>query len=135
MRKIIFVLCGCVTFILGSAGIVLPVLPTTPLYLLSLFCFAKGSRKLEKWFRGTGLYKKYLKEYAETRTMTSKQKASIQIFASLMMAITFFLTNAWYIRLLLLIGVLAHNCVFIFKIKTRKTEKATKNKQPQTEIS
>ena len=49
---------GCISFILGTIGIILPLLPTVPFYLLTLYCFSKGSQRLHQWFRQTDLYKK-----------------------------------------------------------------------------
>ena len=123
MRRFLFAMCGGIAFSLGVAGIVLPILPSTPLFLLALFCFGKGSAKIENWFIGTKIYKKYLAEYVHTKAMTLKQKTAIQILATSVMAITFIFSNAWYIRLFLLIGALAHNYIFIFKIKTIEVAK------------
>ena len=41
----------------GTVGIVLPILPTVPFYMATLFCFAKSSERLHSWFLGTNLYK------------------------------------------------------------------------------
>lgn len=35
---------GCISFILGSIGIILPLLPTIPFYLLTVYCFSKGQK-------------------------------------------------------------------------------------------
>ena len=41
-KKIIFIAVGCICLALGTVGVFLPVLPTTPFYLVTLYCFAHG---------------------------------------------------------------------------------------------
>ena len=106
--------------VLGAAGTVVPGLPATPFFLLALLCFTKGSEKLNCWFRGTGLYAKYVKGYEYDRSMTRKQKLTIQAAAGLMMLISFLSIGNLAVRLLLIVAFILHNYVFIFVIKTRQ---------------
>ena len=38
LKRLVFLIIGCVS--LGCVGIVLPVLPTVPFFLLTVFCFS-----------------------------------------------------------------------------------------------
>ena len=58
--KVVWIVLGFLCLGLGTIGIVLPILPTVPFYMATLFCFAKSSKKLHDWFVGTNLYKKHL---------------------------------------------------------------------------
>jgi uncharacterized membrane protein YbaN (DUF454 family) len=40
---------GLLSIAAGIAGIVLPLVPTTPFALLAAFCFARSSPRLERW--------------------------------------------------------------------------------------
>lgn len=105
---------------LGMVGIILPLLPTTPLLLLASFFFVKGSSKFEKWFKGTKVYQKHLEEFVKNRAMTRKQKLTILLFADVMIAIPFFLTDSIIVKIVLLIIVVYKYYYFIKKIKTIK---------------
>lgn len=118
MKKLIFILFGMIALGLGTLGVVLPVLPTTPFLLLAVYCFANGSEKINKWFIGTPLYKKYLQNFEKNKGMPGKQKLITQIFVGLMMAFTFILIDKIFIRIFLVTSFLVFNYVFIFKIKT-----------------
>ena len=68
---------GILCLVLGTIGVVLPILPTVPFYMATVFCFAKGSKRLHDWFLGTSLYKNHLESFAKEKAMTKKTKRSI----------------------------------------------------------
>lgn len=126
MKKCIYIISGITALALGVVGIILPVLPTTPLLLLSWFCFNKSSERVSLWFRGTVLYKRCLAEYIQRKSLTLKQKISIQVFAGTMMVFSFITLNNWILRVIIIAVFITHNYFFIFRIKTYTSEKQAK---------
>ena len=91
IKKLIFIVLGCICLALGTVGVVLPILPTVPFYLATAFCFANSSERLHNWFINTGLYKKHLQSYVEKRGMLLKTKISIITTVTLLMGFGFFM--------------------------------------------
>jgi len=87
--KIVFIILGFIFVGLGCLGIPLPVLPTTPFLMLAAICFAKGSKRLDVWFKNTKLYHKHLESFVEKREMTLKAKLTILFTASAMLLFSF----------------------------------------------
>jgi uncharacterized protein len=84
----------------------------------------KGSKRFERWFKGTTLYKRHLESFVKERAMTLKQKLTILLFADVMIAIAFFLQDNFLVRIMLLLIVLYKYYYFIYKIKTVPIAKA-----------
>lgn len=75
--RYLWIALGLLTLALGTLGIFLPILPTVPFYIATVFCFAKGSPRLHRWFIGTELYKKHLQQFSETRAMLMRSKLTL----------------------------------------------------------
>ena len=120
IKKIIFVIVGVISLLLGIMGTVLPILPTVPFLLLASYCFARGSNKFEVWFKSSKIYKKYLESFILNKSMTLKQKIYISTFADIMIAFPLIIKNNLYIKLFLIIIIIFKYYYFIFKIKTIK---------------
>ena len=120
IKKIIFVIVGFISLLLGIIGTVLPILPTVPFLLLTSYCFARGSNKFEDWFKSSKIYKKYLENFILNKSMTLKQKIYISTFADIMIAFPLIILDNLYIKLFLIIIIIFKYYYFIFKIKTIK---------------
>lgn len=128
--RIVWLLIGFLAMGLGAAGVVLPVLPTTPFLLLASFCLAKGSARFHRWFTGTKLYKKHLESFVENRTMTLKTKFSLLIPASCMLLLAFLAMQNVYGRVFIIFLILFKYVYFFTRIRTVP---AGQNRIPETE--
>ena len=123
IKKMIRIALGLLFVSIGVIVRFIPGIPTTPFLLLALYFFGKSSERLTLWLKGTYLYKKYLEDYVETRSMSRKQKVSIQAFASMMMALSFIAVDHLIFRMVIVVLFLVHHYVFIFCIKTHQPNK------------
>lgn len=121
LKRLIFLIIGCISLGLGCVGIVLPILPTVPFFLLTVFCFSQSSERLHSWFIGTKLYKNNLESYVKGKGMTWKTKIRIMITVTLLMSIgfTMMMLKGVYIPCVILACVwVFHIIYFIFGVKT-----------------
>ena len=121
LKQIIFLIIGCLSLALGCVGIVLPILPTVPFFLLTVFCFANSSQKLHDWFIGTQMYKKHLESFVQKKGMTVRTKATILTSVTALMAVGFFLMLRKGIIVpcvILAVVWVCHLVYFLFGVKT-----------------
>ncbi len=116
--KLIYGLLGFICFVAGSIGFVLPVLPTTPFFLLATFFFARSSERFNRWFVSTKLYKKHLETFLKNREMTLKTKLCTIIPASMMLMLTFLVINNLFMRITLIFLIAFIFFYFFTRIKT-----------------
>ncbi|MGT2912021.1 YbaN family protein [Streptococcus cameli] len=91
MKKLLLVIGGWISLGIGVAGIILPIIPTTPLLLLSGYCFAQSSEKFEVWLKQTKIYHFYVADYAETKSISKSRKKKIIWQIYLLMASSIYL--------------------------------------------
>ena len=112
MKRILYIILGCVGVGLGAIGAVVPMLPAFPFLMLAAFCFARSSEKLDRWFKGTKLYQDNLADYVAGRGMTWKTKIRIMITVTALMGFGFIMTGLKGI----VTGCIVLGCVWAFHI-------------------
>ena len=125
LKRLLYLILGCICLGLGCVGIVLPILPTVPFFLVTVFCFAKSSQKLHDWFIGTKMYKKHLESFVKKKGMNVRTKATIMTSVTLLMGFgfTMMMLKAIYIPCIILAVVwICHIIYFVFGVKTIKSE-------------
>jgi uncharacterized membrane protein YbaN (DUF454 family) len=74
IQRPILIAFGLLSVGLAVLGMFLPVLPTTPLLLLALACFARSSERLHGWLLSHRVFGPVLKNWHETRSMPRRAK-------------------------------------------------------------
>lgn len=119
--RYIFLTIGAISFALGTAGIVLPLLPTVPFYMLTLFCLARGSERFHKMFLESSLYQKTVGAYERDKALTLRTKLSILLSVSTIMAVGAYFSQDMPIALIVMAFVwIGHVIALVFIVKTKK---------------
>ena len=123
MKKIIYIVVGCIGVGLGALGAALPLLPAFPFLMLAAFCFGRSSERLNNWFIGTKLYKNNLESFVKGKGMTRATKIRIMLIVTVTMAIGFAMMGRVPVGRWILAAVwVGHILYFLFGVKTRTKE-------------
>jgi uncharacterized membrane protein YbaN (DUF454 family) len=131
--RVLYIALGFLFVGLGTVGVFLPVLPTTPFLLLASFFFSKGSQRFEKWFIGTKLYKEHLEEFLKDRSMKLKTKVKLLSFSSMVLLLSAYLVKVIYVRIFIAFVIVYKYYYFIFRIKTIAEPKESKTPSTKKE--
>ena len=114
MPRIILIIIGWLSVALGTLGVFLPLLPTTPFILLAAWCFARSSPRFHHWLLYRSWFGGYLRHWQQYRAMPPGAKPRA-VMILLTFAISLWLVNLTWVRILLLI-VLACLLIFMWRI-------------------
>lgn len=118
LLRVFYICLGSLSLSLGILGIFLPLLPTTPLLLLTAFCYVRSSQKLYHWLLNQRFIGPIIKNYYEKKGIPRKTK--IIVLSTLWLTIllsAFVFIEQWYLRLMLL-AIATGVTIFILKQKT-----------------
>ncbi len=121
IKKIGYLILAAISFLVGIIGIFLPILPTTPLLLLTSYCLVKSSDRLNEKFMQTKIYEKHVKSFIEKGGMTLKAKLCLTIPVSILLLFMFITIDNKIMRMVIVIMWLLKVTVFM-KMKTIKPE-------------
>lgn len=121
IKRVAFMVLGCISLALAVLGVVLPILPTVPFLALAAFCFAKSSDRLNNWLINTKFYQNNLADFKAGKGMTVKTKVRILATVTLVMAIgliVMLMKGVIVGSIILSVVWLGHIYYFGFKVKT-----------------
>ncbi|MCL2413839.1 MAG: YbaN family protein [Bacteroidales bacterium] len=120
--KILYAILGSISLVLGTLGIFLPLLPTTPFYLLTAWLYMRSSEKLYQKVMSNKYFGTIVRNFHEDKSIPLRTKIIIvsMLWGSILFS-AFFAVSAWWLRLLLFaiaIGVTIH----VLSYKTKKVK-------------
>ena len=72
--KILYIILGTLSLILGVIGIFVPLLPTTPFLLLTAGLYCKGSPRLYNWLLNQKHLGPYIRNFRENKAIPLRAK-------------------------------------------------------------
>lgn len=113
---------GVLFLVVGAAGAVLPLLPTTPFVLLAAGCFARSSPRMHAWLLRSELFGPVLRNWEQNRCMPRRARRISLLMMILVggSSVAFFVPGLW----LKLAGValIATGCVVVLRIPVCQCE-------------
>ena len=117
IKKYLLLIIGTISLILGTIGIFIPLLPTTPFILLASFCYIRSSNRLYDWLINHKIFGKYIYDYLVHKSVKKSAKITAVSLIWFSLFFSFYIINNLYINLILLIiGILVS--IHIIRLKT-----------------
>jgi uncharacterized protein len=106
--RVLFIVLGFSFVGVGVAGVVLPVLPATPFFLLAAACFARASERFYNWLLNNPAVGPAIQEWRRYRSIRYRTKlfAIGLMTVTLAVSIIFFVPDAYLKAGLAVLGVL-----------------------------
>jgi len=119
--KLIFIVLGSISLLLGLIGIFVPGLPTTPFLLLTAGLYLKGSSRLYHILLSNKYLNHYITDYYKNNGLTVKTKIYTITFMWLMILLSIlFCLNTSLLRIIIVGVGLVGSIVMGFVIPTSK---------------
>ncbi len=101
IKNYIYIFLGLLFLILGFIGLLLPVIPTTPFILVSVWFFARSSKKLENWLVNHKIFGKSIRDWKEKGAISKKAKMSAIPLILFSFSTTIYFSELFYLNLFL----------------------------------
>ncbi|MCS4486031.1 YbaN family protein [Staphylococcus americanisciuri] len=109
---------GVIFTLLGFAGAVLPLLPTTPFLLVAVICFAKSSDRLHARLVKTHIYQAYVEDFRKYRGYTMRKKIQLLISLYIVVGFSIWMVDMFWIRIGLVVMLIIQTVVLFTWVRT-----------------
>ena len=101
LKRALYLIAGILSFTAGMIGVVLPLLPTTPLVLLAAWCFARSNKKFHTWMVTHPRFGKVISDWEKHKGMTAANKRRAYVLIALSFAFSICMAPLLWVKLLL----------------------------------
>jgi uncharacterized protein len=117
----VYLAAGFAALILAVAGVLLPILPTTPFVLLAAACFARSSRHFHEKLLAHRIAGPIIREWTQYRSIRPKVKRWVYFLLALSFSSSILMMPAtWQKVMLAVLGLIL--AAFIWRIPVREKE-------------
>ncbi|WP_080903303.1 YbaN family protein [Parabacteroides sp. Marseille-P3160] len=121
IKRTTYITLGSLFLVLGGIGLFMPILPTTPFWLLTCWFYLRSSEKLYRKVMQNKYFGGYMKGFMEEKALTLQAKvvSLVVMWTSAILTSIYLIKNYWIVAGLLVITV----CVtfYILSYRTKKT--------------
>ena len=142
LKKFLLITAGLLSLGLGTLGVVLPLLPTTPFLLLSSYCFIRSSKRLHDWLINHRIFGEYIYNYITHKTIKLETKILLIVLLWLSLALSMLNIDNIYVHVILAMvgtGVSIHILTLRTFVKDKIAagirDKAAPDKLPTTKLT
>lgn len=118
IKTVLLNIAGYTSIALGAAGIIVPLLPTTPFLLLAAICFSHSNPKIARWLRQSRVFGPYIENWYSGKRVSLQYKLKVVAYVWLGLGISIYMVEPiWKMVGLALIGTCVSIHIFCLGIK------------------
>ncbi|GDY26843.1 MULTISPECIES: YbaN family protein [unclassified Agarivorans] len=107
MLKLFYMLVAWLSVLLGTLGIFLPLLPTTPFILLAVALFSKSSPRFEAWLQQHPTFGPLINDWHQHGVVSLKAKLSATLMVTISAGLMLWMNVPWIGRIVAGVCLLA----------------------------
>lgn len=101
-KRIVLIMAGSISFVLGILALLVPVLPTSPFIIIAAACFLKSSRRLYEKVAGMPYFGSHVRAFIRYKAVSVSARTGFLIFFwAAILASAIFITDNLILRLIL----------------------------------
>jgi len=104
LKKILLIISGIISLVLGIIGILVPILPTTPFLLISAACFVRSSEKHYQWLIQHKWFGATIRNYREHKAIPLSTKIfSVSVLWTTILYSSLLVVDRLWLRIVLVL--------------------------------